>query len=144
MVNTSAGPYSNILTTHLWSIQTQAALQVAQMYTGKGPASELHSATSEMEMPWLELHEGEMFYCVDTELEHPLSTVPQLQINWLWGGISLTEPHHHIEPYLAKQETSGECSLCSILPVQKQVNIFTQVHDSQSLHFILYTFKVQF
>jgi hypothetical protein len=68
-----------------------------------------------------------MSYCADTVLEHPLLTAPLLQINWLWGGISLTEPYHHIEPYLAKQETSGECSLCSSLPVQNQVNIFTQV-----------------
>jgi hypothetical protein len=63
--------------------------------------------------------------------EHPLLTVPLLQINWLWGGISHTEPHHHREPCNAKQETNGECYLCSILPVQNKINIFTWVQGSQ-------------
>jgi hypothetical protein len=79
-----------------------------------------------------------MSYCADTVQEHPLLIVPLLQINWLWGDISLTEPYHRTEPYLAKQETSGECCLCSILPVQNQENIFTQVQGGQdsAFHFV--------
>jgi hypothetical protein len=79
-----------------------------------------------------------MFDCAATVLEHPLLTVPLLQINWLWGGISPTEPYHRTEPYLAKQETIGECSLCSILPAENKVNILTQAQSGHDFpfHFI--------